>query len=218
MFAAFPIVFQVQRGWSEGIGGLAFLGVLVGILLSTVATVLGYFSYKKKALANPGRVQPEARLPNAFYGAVALPVGMFWFAWSNSPSVHWMAPIAAGVPFGYGMVMVFLPLLNYLIDAYTIYAASVLAANAALRSLFGAAFPLFTTPMYKNLGIHWASSIPAFLALACVPMPFLLYKYGAAIRARCYYAAQSKAFMEKMFGKPAPPKSSHDGESTDGSV
>lgn len=67
-----------------------------------------------------------------------------------------------------------------------------------LRSLFGAAFPLFTTQMYSALGIHWASSIPAFLALACVPAPFLFYKYGAAIRKRCKYAAQSDAFMRKM--------------------
>lgn len=67
-----------------------------------------------------------------------------------------------------------------------------------LRSLFGAAFPLFTTQMYSALGIHWASSIPAFLALACVPAPFLFYKYGAAIRKKCKYAAQSDAFMRKM--------------------
>ncbi|CAG7917976.1 unnamed protein product [Penicillium olsonii] len=214
MFAAFPIVFQVERGWSEGLGGLAFLGILVGILFSVVATFPAYFRYKKKVLSTPGRIAPEERLPDSFYGAIALPIGLFWFAWTNSPHVHWMAPIAAGVPFGYGMVMVFLPILNYLIDAYTIYAASVLAANAALRSIFGAAFPLFTTPMYQNLGIHWASSIPAFLALACVPMPFLFYKYGAGIRARCHYAAESDAFMEKLFGKavqPQPQKTEDDG-------
>lgn len=35
--------------------------------------------------------------------------------------------------------------MNYLIDSYVIYAASALAANSVLRSLFGAAFPLFTT-------------------------------------------------------------------------
>jgi hypothetical protein len=47
-------------------------------------------------------------------------------------------------------------------------------------------------------GIHWASSIPAFLALACVPFPFLFYKYGATIRKRCEYAAKSDAFMRKI--------------------
>lgn len=104
------------------------------------------------------------------------------------------------------MLGVFLPVLTYLLDAYTMYAASVLAASAALRSVFGAVFPLFTKIMYDNLGIHWASSIPAFLALACVPMPFLFHQYGAAIRARCPYAAESEAFMEKLLGQAAPPK------------
>ena len=42
-------------------------------------------------------------------------------------------------------VLIFLSVFNYLIDGYTIFAASVLAANAILRSLFGFAFPLFTT-------------------------------------------------------------------------
>lgn len=90
---------------------------------------------------------------------------------------------------------------NYLIDAYTIFAASVLAANSVLRSCFGAAFPLFTTQMYNRLGIHWASSIPAFLALACVPFPFLFYKYGKEIRLKCKYAAESEAFMKKIRGE-----------------
>lgn len=114
-----------------------------------------------------------------------------------------MASIAAGVPFGAGMILVFLGVINYLIDSYTIYAASVLAANAVLRSLFGAAFPLFTTQMYANLGIHWASSVPGFLALACVPFPFLFYKYGPAIREKCKFAAESAEFMKKMQGQAA---------------
>lgn len=42
--------------------------------------------------------------------------------------------------------------MNYLIDSYTIYAASVLAANSVLRCIFGFAFPLFTTQMYAGLG------------------------------------------------------------------
>lgn len=96
------------------------------------------------------------------------------------------------------MVLVFLGIMNYLIDAYTIFAASVLAANSVLRSIFGAVFPLFTTYMYEGLGIHWASSIPAFLAVACIPFPFLFYKYGPAIRTRCKYSAQSDQFMRSL--------------------
>lgn len=206
LFAAFPIVYEKHRGWSEGVTGLAFLGILIGILFASVAMFPMYLRYKKKALSMPGRVAPEERLPDSFYGAIALPVGLFWFAWTNHPSIHWMASIAAGAPFGFGMVMVFLPVLNYLIDAYTIYAASVLAANAALRSIFGAAFPLIASPMYRNLGIHWASTIPAFLSLACLPLPFLFYRYGPVIRMRCHYAAQSDAAMESLFASTAQPR------------
>lgn len=52
--------------------------------------------------------------------------------------------------------------------------------------------------MYDNLGIHWASSIPAFLALACVPFPFLFYKYGPVIRKKCKYAREAAEVMAKI--------------------
>jgi multidrug resistance protein len=201
LFAAYPIVFQQVRGWSEGIGGLAFLGILVGMVIAVAYTFPENFRYAKKCRETTGRLAPELRLPPAMIGGVALPIGLFWFAWTNSPSIHWMASVAAGAPFGFGMVLVFLSVFNYLIDSYTIFAASVLAANSALRSLFGMAFPLFTTYMYQNLGIHWASSIPAFLSLLCVPFPFIFYKYGARIRQRCTYAAEADAFMRRLADK-----------------
>lgn len=69
-----------------------------------------------------------------------------------------------------------------------------------LRSLFGAAFPLFTDQMYANLGIHWAASIPAFLSVACIPFPLVFIKYGARIRARCKFAAEAARLLEEMRG------------------
>ncbi|CAG5188939.1 uncharacterized protein ALTATR162_LOCUS12063 [Alternaria atra] len=199
LFGAFPIVYQQGRGWSQGIGGLAFLGVAVGMIAATIYSIWDNKRYNKAIEASPsGVAAPEARLPPALLGSVIMPIGLFWFAWTNGPNIHWIVSIIASVPFGFSMVLVFLSIMNYLIDAYLIYAASALAANSVLRSLFGAAFPLFTSDMYKSLGIHWASSVPAFLALACVPFPFLFYKYGAAIRQRCRYAAEAAEFLEKM--------------------
>lgn len=74
----------------------------------------------------------------------------------------------------------------------------MLAAGSALRSFFGTAFPLFTTQMYTNLGDQWASSIPAFLSLACVPIPLLFYVYGPKIRVKCKFAAESAKVLEMM--------------------
>lgn len=198
LFGAFPIVFQLHRGWSEGVSGLAFLGVAVGMIIAVTLGPLGNKRYMKVAAEHGGIAPPESRLDAAVIGAIAVPIGLFWFAWTNSPSTHWLVPIAAGVPFGFGMVLIFLSIINYLIDSYTIFAASALAANSVLRSLLGFAFPLFTTNMYQSLGIHWASCVPAFLALACLPAPLFLLKYGAKIRARCTYAAEAEAAIEAL--------------------
>lgn len=220
MFAAFPIVFQQQRHWSAGISGLAFLGVLVGMMMAVGYSMYDNKRYARVAEACGGSAPPEARLPSAMIGACLLPVGLFWFAWTNGLDVHWIVPIIASGFFGAGLVLVFLGLMNYLVDSvsytqpepplhpdpkadlnppqYVVYAASVLAANAVLRSMLGAAFPLFTTDMYRNLGIHWASTIPAFLALACVPFPFLFYKYGAQIRSKCKFAAEAAQVLAEI--------------------
>ena len=116
---------------------------------------------------------------------------LFWFAWTNYPSISAIVSIAAGVPFGAGMVLIYLALNNYLVDSYTVYAASSLAASAFLRCIFGAVFPLFTPAQYYNLGIHWAATIPAFLSLACTPFPFVFSRLGSRIRERCKYSAEA---------------------------
>jgi MFS family permease len=205
LFGAFPIVYRIGRGWNEGISGLPFVAVAIGVLLAILYVILyDNKQYMKKVVASGvGYTTPEARLPMCIVGGIVLPIGLFWFAWTNSPSLPWAASVVGSIPFGFGLVLVFLSILNYLIDTYTIFAASVLAGNGIIRSVFGAAFPLFTSQMYSRLGIHWASSIPAFLALACVPIPILFYKYGATIRLKCKYAAEADAFMKKIRGQQA---------------
>ncbi|KAL8338364.1 hypothetical protein RB598_006975 [Gaeumannomyces tritici] len=198
MFPAFPIVFQQGRGWSVGVGGLAFIGITVGMSFSVVYAIFDNRRYARLVKECDGDVPPEARLPPAIIGSALLPIGLFWFAWTNGPEVHFIVPIIGSGVFAAGLVLVFLSLLNYLIDSYVVFAASVLAANSVLRSLFGAAFPLFTSQMYKSLGIHWASSVPAFLALACLPFPFLFWKYGASIRTKCKYAAEAAEVLRRM--------------------
>lgn len=46
--------------------------------------------------------------------------------------------------------------------------------------------------MYKKLGNQWASSIPAFAMLVCLPIPFLFSKYGGKIRSGSKYASEAE--------------------------
>jgi multidrug resistance protein len=92
MFGAFPIVYQIERGWSQGVGGLAFLGVLVGMMLAVIYSFWDNARYKKVEARCNGNAPPETRLPPSMLGSICLPVGLFWFAWTNSPSIHVRIP------------------------------------------------------------------------------------------------------------------------------
>ncbi|KAL2815740.1 bicyclomycin resistance protein [Aspergillus granulosus] len=189
LFEAVPIVYEEHRGWIQGIGSLPFIGVMIGVICGVIYSLYDNKRYIKAQYASPRSPTPEARLPPCMTASIAIPIGLFWFAWTNSPSMHWLASTAALVPFGLGLLLVYMGIVNYLIDAYTIYSASVMAGMSVVRFVFGAAFPLFSDYMYKRLGIHWASCIPAFLSVLCMPVPFLIYRFGPEIRRRCKYAA-----------------------------
>ena len=94
---------------------------------------------------------------------------------TSLPPIHWIVPILAGVPFGIGVAQIMTGLVQYLMDCYTIYCASAIASTVILRSILAAVFPLISPAMYKNLGVHWASSVFAFLSVVCMPLPFLFF-------------------------------------------
>lgn len=224
--ASFPIVFGEVRGWSAGVVGLAFLGILVGMLAGIALQVFQVNpAYKRQVDLHGGiTAPPEARLPQAMWAAVLLVVGLAGFAATDAVSIHWIVPIGFSVPFGAAMVMSFIAIQSYLIDSYLIYAASVLAANSVVRSLLGAAFPLFTPYMYHpgggaicpvaTCGIHVGPAIAAFLSLVFLPAPFYFYQNGARIRQQCKYSAEANEILEAMLRTPG----SEDGHSSRGST
>ena len=52
--------------------------------------------------------------------------------------------------------------------------------------------------MYNNLGVHWASAVPGFIALACFPFPIIFYMYGESIRKKCKYSAEAARFLDSL--------------------
>ncbi|KAI9672465.1 MAG: hypothetical protein M1817_003231 [Caeruleum heppii] len=181
-FESFPVVFIGIYRFSLGKQGLAFLGILIGALI----TIPPFFWYVRKYMEplfnEKGEIKPENRLRPALLGAFFIPVCLFWFGWSSRPSVHWIMPIIGSSFFSIGAFLLFMSVLTYLGDAYPKYIASVYAGNDLVRSAFGAAFPLFANAMYKDLGVGWASSLLGFLSILFIPIPFVLYYYGERIR------------------------------------
>ena len=181
LFTTLTEVFQHNYHFSQGTVGLTYLGIGIGSLVGV--TVFGIASdriMKRKSAA--GEMKPEYRLPPMIPGSFAIPVGLFLYGWTAEYRVFWIAPILGTAFVGVGLLATFMPISTYLVDAFTLHAASALAANTVLRSLVGALLPLAGPKMYDTLGLGWGNSLLAFIALALCPIPVLFYKYGEWIR------------------------------------
>lgn len=180
-FFAYPVIFSKLYGYNDGITGLMFIPILMGALCALVTTPI--LEKKYVALCHRRDPTPEDRLIGAMIGAPFIPIALYLLAATSYKHVIWVGPCSAGLPFGYGMVMCYYSVNNYIIDSYTAYAASALAAKVFMRSGGGAAFCLFTAIMYRSrLGLNGASYLLAGLATLMLVIPFLFYKYGAGIR------------------------------------
>ncbi|KXH36609.1 major facilitator superfamily transporter [Colletotrichum simmondsii] len=186
---AYPFVFRGVHGFGAGQSGLTFFGMITGQLIAGVTVLLQQPWYLRKLKANNGVPIPEWRLPSVIAGGVFFAIGIFWFGWSGyRADVHWIVPTLSGLFTGFGLMSIFLQALNYLVDAYLMFAASAIAGNTFLRSLCGAGFPLFASYMFNGMGIQWASTLLGCVAIALVPIPVIFYIWGHKIRAKSAYA------------------------------
>jgi len=186
---AYPIVFQEIHGMSGGVGGLPYFGMIIGMVSAGIYIALTQPSYNKKLVANNGVPVPEWRIPPIIVGGCSFAGGLFWFGWSGyKSSIHWIVPTLSGLLTGFGLLSIFLQSLNYLVDAYLMFAASAIAGNTFLRSLAGAGFPLFSQYMFKSLGVNWAGTLLGCVALCLVPIPVAFLIYGERIRRKSAFA------------------------------
>ncbi|CAR27515.1 ZYRO0D00286p [Zygosaccharomyces rouxii] len=183
-----PLTFKMTRGWEGTLGNLPMLAVLVGVILGGVANVWGGLRYRRILIANKGVPIPEERFPPMMMFAWLMPTGLFIFAWTSWAHVHWIAPCIGLSCMAFGFFVIFQGCLNYLVDAFTKYAASAIAANTFFRSILAGVFPLFGSALFGNLGVHWGASTIAFVALGMIPIPFVFYAFGSKIRSKNPYS------------------------------
>ncbi|KAL7809928.1 major facilitator superfamily domain-containing protein [Trichoderma gracile] len=187
-FVAYPIVFQEGKGWSAGTTGLMFIPLAVGVLCSAACSPLVNKHYLKMVHKYNGKPPAEIRLIPMMISCWCIPIGLFIFAWTSYPWLIWVGPALGGFPVGFGFIFLYNSANNYLVDSYQHQAASALAAKTCIRSFWGAGVVLFTEQMYARLGYQWASSLLAFISLACCAIPYCFWIWGARIRARSKYA------------------------------
>jgi hypothetical protein len=195
--AGYSFIFGDTYHMSQGITGLLFLGIGVGLFLASVPLTPLIYRWAKRDLAalreaNPDKpnvhLPPESRLWYAMLGAPAIPISLLWMGWTAYAGVSYWSPLLASVFFGYGILTVFISTYQYLIDSYEVYAASALTMATLVRYVAAGGMIEVTIPMYKNLGVHWTLTVLASIAAVFTPVPYLFYRFGPRIRAKSKFA------------------------------
>lgn len=174
--------FELTRGWEGTKSELPNASLFLGVLFGCFENILWALKYSKLVQNNEGKAIPEQRFPIMMILGWMMPAGIFIFGWTSKSNIHWTIPCVGIMMIGAGFITIFQGCINYLVDLYPRYAASAIAANTFLRSVFAAVFPLFAKQLFVNLGVSWGSSLIGFIALGMIPIPFVLYLYAERIR------------------------------------
>ncbi|KAG1727551.1 MFS polyamine transporter [Suillus paluster] len=185
-----PSIFQGVYQQPVGIAGLHYIALGAGLMVAaqvnarTLDKVYVYFKNK-----NGGVGKPEFRLLAMFPGTLLLPIGCLIAGWTAQARTHWIFPDIGILLVGAGSFISFQCIQAYVVDCFTLHAASALAAVCCLRSLAGFGFPLFAPAMYGALGFGKGDTILAAVAIVIgCPAPWIFWYYGERIRNGSRYA------------------------------
>ncbi|KAH6871772.1 major facilitator superfamily domain-containing protein [Thelonectria olida] len=187
---SYPRVWTEVYHESPGIGGLNFISLGLGSILGAAIAICFVDRIYRRLKKEHGDVGlPEFRVPSMFVGSILIPIGIFWYGWSVQARVHWIMPNMGVAILAAGTIVCLQGMQGYIIDTYSRFSASGLAAAVVLRSLAGFGFPLFAPYLNKALGYGWGSSVLGILSIAIgIPAPIIFWYFGARLRAVSKYA------------------------------
>jgi MFS family permease len=184
LFTTFTFVFEEVYHFSTSTAGLSFLGSGVGTIFGLAFCGTQSDRIIKKIKASGKELKPEDRLPLLITlpSCLCIPFGLVLYAWSTDKHIHWIVAQIGTAITGFGIIGVVMCVQTYLVDAFTIYAASAIAANAVLRSLLGALLPLCGLDLYDAIGLGWGNTLLGLIALVLAPVLWVFAVYGEGIR------------------------------------
>ncbi|KAL8684921.1 MAG: hypothetical protein Q9218_008070 [Villophora microphyllina] len=187
-FEVFPLVYPGMYGFNIGETGVVFLCVFVACIIGILTyTSYLYFYLVPDILKNGLRAQ-EHRLVPALICVFGPVIGLFIFAWTANPSIHWIVSVIGITIYAATAFVVFQCIFVYVPMSYPLYAASLFASNDFFRSSLACASILFARPLFMNLGVGKGVSLLGGLSCLGVIGMWVLWATGAKLRARSKFA------------------------------
>lgn len=193
LLASFSSLWTDHYGMPVGTGSLNYIGPCVGYTTGAFfcAAVTNWaFQYLRERAQ--GQEKPEMRLPMMIPAAVLVPLGLFLYGWTAEYKLHWVLPDIGVALSLLGSTVVFQCISAYLLDAFTIYAASANGSVYLTRGLAGFGLPLVSPILYETLSYGWGNSVLGFVGLCIgLPIPVLLWRYGERLRSASSFTKHS---------------------------
>ena len=187
-FESLPLVYPVYYNFTAQSTSLIFLAILPACVLGFGSHVL-YLKYRVfPRLKNGTFGELENHLIPGMVASPFIAIGLFLFAWTARPSVHWIAPtIGLGLTI-FGIYFIAQSVLLYIPNIYPRYAASIFSANSLSRSVFAFGAILIARPMFQGIGISGGVSLLGGLMVVCCGGMVILYTFGKRLRERSRFA------------------------------
>lgn len=187
-FEVFPLVYPVYYGFSLGMIGVVFTCILVACLIGVAVYCLYLWLLLIPDIMKNGLRAQESRLVPALFGCFGPTIGLFIFAWTARADIHWIAPTIGITLYAASVFVVMQCIFVYVPLSYPQYAASLFAGNDFLRSALACGSILFARPLFLNLGVAKGVTLLAGLSVIGIVGMFVLWIYGAKLRARSKFA------------------------------
>lgn len=158
------------------------MGSFASVLLCNVS--LDRIYIRLRDANNKTHGLPEYRLPVSIIGGITLPITVIAYGWIAHLELPVWVLLLSIVFMGLTLLISFVPLSAYVVDACGPYSASALTGVIVTRCLMGTFLPLSIAPLADNFGYGWAFTLLGLLSLCLAPIPYLVYRYGEKWRQR----------------------------------
>ena len=196
---SFAIVYE-QWDFSVVAIGLSFIPIGIGYIIAWLAFIpaIRRNIAERRQKPDDERAQYESRLWFLLFTAPCLPIGLFGFAWTVLPSVHWIGSMIFSAIIGIANYSIYMATIDYMICAYGPYSASATGGNGWSRDFLAGVLTVPATPFFENIGasqhpprnLEYATTILACIATLLVCAVYVIYWKGPQLRHRSPFAQQ----------------------------
>ncbi|KAI1474741.1 hypothetical protein K445DRAFT_61161 [Daldinia sp. EC12] len=190
--------------------GLSFIPLGLAYILAYILFIPSVYRNRVLRARNPlsEHAQYESRLWWLLFTAPLLPVGLFIFAWTSTPEVHWIWPMIGCLFIGIANYTIYMTTIDYMVKAYGPYSASATGGNGFARDFLAGVLTWAAAPYYNAFEFHYglqvANTVLAAIGLILVIATFVIYYKGPAMRKRSPFA-ESLSHSRSRTSPTVPP-------------